>query len=433
VESLKLCPMPLPQSCIRSFRVYSFQAPIVVLLLLFSLTSIRAFAAAPQLSCSPASIRFGRVDVGQPETLMVTVTNGGLTSVTISGITVNNSAFATTKLSLPLTLTAGQSVDVNVTFTPATTGWFGANISFSSNSSNALVVQASGTGASSEALTASPSSLSFGQVAVGHSSSLPLTLKNAEPWKVEITAVQTSGNGFSITVPEFPLTLGVGQSISLTATFTPTSAGAVGSSVFVYGPGLAIPLTGTGTSGGAGTLSISPTSLNYGNVAVGTTDTLPVTISATGASVTVSSASSSSSLFALSGASFPLTIAAGKSVSMNVVFTPKSSGSVSGSLSFTSNASDSVATESLTGDGTVTPYSVNLWWNPSSDVVGYNVYRSASSSGSYARINSALDANTAYTDNSVVAGNTYYYAATSVNSSGQESSLSTPPVQAVVP
>jgi hypothetical protein len=417
----------------RPVCVHSFQVLTLAALLLFSLAPIRAFAAAPQLSCSPASIQFGQVDVGRPETLMVTVTNGGRTSVTISAITVNNSAFATSKLSLPLTLAAGKRVDVNVTFTPTATGWSSATIAFSSHSSNALVVEAGGTGVSHKALTTSPSSLEFGRVAVGHSSSLRLTLTNAQSWKVDITGVQTSGNGFSISGPKFPLSLGVGKSVSLTATFTPTSAGTVGSSVFVDSPGLSIPLTGTGTSGGAGTLSISPASLNYGNVGVGTTDTLPVTVSAAGASVTVSSASSSSSLFVLEGASFPLTIAAGKSVSMNVAFTPKSSGSVSGSLSFTSNASDSKATESLTGDGTLTPYSVSLWWNPSSDVVGYNVYRSTSSSGSYSKINSALDANTAYTDNTVVSGNTYYYSATSVNSSGQESSLSKPPVEAAVP
>jgi fibronectin type 3 domain-containing protein len=135
----------------------------------------------------------------------------------------------------------------------------------------------------------------------------------------------------------------------------------------------------------------------------------------------------------MEGTSFPLTITSGQSVAFNVAFTPKSTGTVSGSLSFSSNASNSQASESMTGAGTTTPYSVSIWWNPSSDVAGYNVYRSTSSSGSYSKINSALDANTAYTDSTVTSGNTYYYAATSVNSSGQESSLSTPPVQAVVP
>ena len=92
-----------------------------------------------------------------------------------------------------------------------------------------------------------------------------------------------------------------------------------------------------------------------------------------------------------------------------------------------------MATESLTGVGTITSYSVNLWWNASSDVVGYNVYRSTSASGTYVKVNSGLDANTAYTDSTVTSGNTYYYEATSVNSTGQESARSTPPVQALVP
>jgi fibronectin type 3 domain-containing protein len=65
--------------------------------------------------------------------------------------------------------------------------------------------------------------------------------------------------------------------------------------------------------------------------------------------------------------------------------------------------------------------------------VGYNVYRSTGSSGSYAKVNSALDPNTAYTDNTVASGATYYYEATAVNSSGQESARSTPPVVASIP
>jgi fibronectin type 3 domain-containing protein len=44
-----------------------------------------------------------------------------------------------------------------------------------------------------------------------------------------------------------------------------------------------------------------------------------------------------------------------------------------------------------------------------------------------------VNPNTAYTDSTVVSGQTYYYAATSVNSSGQESALSTPPVEAAIP
>ena len=75
---------------------------------------------------------------------------------------------------------------------------------------------------------------------------------------------------------------------------------------------------------------------------------------------------------------------------------------------------------------------MNLAWNPVQQVIGYNVYRSYQSGGPYTRINSNLDPNTAYVDNSVVGGETYYYATTSVNSEGQESSYSNL-AQAVIP
>jgi fibronectin type 3 domain-containing protein len=147
----------------------------------------------------------------------------------------------------------------------------------------------------------------------------------------------------------------------------------------------------------------------------------------------VSSDASSNSQFVLNGASLPFTIAAGQSKSYNVSFAPKVSGTVSGSLSFTSNAGTSQMLESLTGIGAVQQHSVNLSWNASTGVVGYNIYRSTSSNGTYAKINSTVDANTAYTDGAVAAGQTYYYEATGVNSSGQESGRSTPPVQASIP
>jgi hypothetical protein len=425
--------MRLPQSIIRSFSARTiFFLTTGITIMLLGIVSGSASAATAQLVCTPTSLRFGDMVVGQTESLLVTVTNNGETSVTVSGIAASNSEFTTSTLSLPLILVAGQSVDLNVSFTPAEVGWTSGTIKFSSNASNAtLVLDVRGTGVSGESVTASPSIVSFGQVALGASSTVPVVLKNDRSSKVTLSALQITGSEFSASGLTLPLTLSSGQSVTVNVTFAPQSAGTIGGSLFVSGPTLNLPLTGTGTA--PGQLGIAPAPLNFGDVPVGTTQTQPITMSATGASVTVSSASSSSAEFVLEGASFPLTIAAGQNVSFNVAFTPQSSGTASGSLSFTSNAANSRALESLTGIGTVTPYSVNLFWNSGSDVVGYNVYRSNSPNGTYAKINSTLDANTAYTDSTVVSGQTYYYAATSVNSSGQESARSTPPVEAVVP
>jgi fibronectin type 3 domain-containing protein len=78
-------------------------------------------------------------------------------------------------------------------------------------------------------------------------------------------------------------------------------------------------------------------------------------------------------------------------------------------------------------------HSVSLSWNPStSQVTGYNVYRSSAAGGPFGKVNSTLDSATAYTDGSVASTHTYYYVTTAVNSSGQESAYSNQ-VQVVVP
>jgi len=429
--------MRLPQSTIQPLFVPRINlATVGPVIALLGMMLISASAASAQLVCSPPNLRFGSVVVGQTETLLTTVTNSGQTSVTLSGATATNVQFTASGLSLPLVLQAGQSVDVSASFTPTSLGYRGGAIRFTSNASNAnLMLDVTGAGTTNEAVTASPSVVSFGQVAMGTSSTVPVVLTNSRSWRVYLLAFQTTGTEFSISGPGLPLILNPGKSVALNVTFSPKSSGLVGGSVFVSGPSeAAIPLTGTGVAATTpAQLTLTPGPLNFGNVPVGTTETLPITMSAVGASVTVSSAGSSSSQFVLNGASFPVTIAAGHSISFNVAFTPQSSGTVSGSLAFASTASNSGTTESLTGVGTATQYSVNLSWNPSSDVTGYNLYRSTAANGKFLKINSSVNPNTAYTDTTVVSGQTYYYAATSVSSSGQESSLSTPPVGAAVP
>jgi fibronectin type 3 domain-containing protein len=56
--------------------------------------------------------------------------------------------------------------------------------------------------------------------------------------------------------------------------------------------------------------------------------------------------------------------------------------------------------------------------------VGYNVYRGGKTGGPYSKINNTLDANTAYTDNTVQSGKTYYYVTTAVDGTGAESMYS---------
>jgi hypothetical protein len=76
---------------------------------------------------------------------------------------------------------------------------------------------------------------------------------------------------------------------------------------------------------------------------------------------------------------------------------------------------------------------VDLSWkaSTSNDVAGYNVYRGPDGV-SWTKINVSLVPAILYSDSTVANGTTYYYAATAVDISGDESSK-TAPVKAVVP
>jgi hypothetical protein len=372
--------------------------------------------------CSPASLLYGGVAVGQTETLLVSVINNGQSSVTISSVSTSNSAFEISKLNLPRVLAAGQHLEVSVTFAPKVTGAASGQVTFANASKPLLIMAVTGEGVASESVTASPASVSFGKVAVGASSTLPVVLTNTRSWKVTLTSLHTLGSAFTVGGATFPLTLAAGQTVSLNVTFKPQTVGLVGGRSFFAGPALSIPLTGIGAS--KPRLLITPARLSFGNVAESGTETLTAALSTVGGSVTISSASSSDSQFAVTGATFPLVVPAGQVVPLDVVFTPLHGGTQSATLSLASNAENSLTSEVLTGTGTV-PY-VTLSWNASTSpgVTGYNIYRKTSPTGSYTRINSSLDPDTSYQDATVVGPATYYYATTAVNKKGKESGYS---------
>ena len=182
----------------------------------------------------------------------------------------------------------------------------------------------------------------------------------------------------------------------------------------------------TTVNAGPGQLAVAPTTMNFGNLAVGSKSAQKGTLTAGTTDITVSSAAWNGQGYALSGITFPVTVPAGQSVPFSVTFDPQAPGSAPGTVAFVSDATNSPTTETLTGSGTQqqSGHSVALSWNPSSSqVVGYNVYRRASG-GSYAKINPSVSATTSYTDTSVQSGTTYDYVTTAIDSSNVESAYS---------
>ena len=96
--------------------------------------------------------------------------------------------------------------------------------------------------------------------------------------------------------------------------------------------------------------------LSFGNVPVGTSRTLALTVTNCGnASLTISSSQSSNPLFAISGASNTClqSVAVGASCAIPVVFTPPAAGPASGTLSLVSDAQVPQASVALSGFGAI--------------------------------------------------------------------------------
>src|SRR5207245_1314450 len=268
----------------------------------------------------------------------------------------------------------------------------------------------------------------FGTVLAGNNSSLQETLTNTGGSSVTISQANVSGSGFSVS--GVPATLAAGQSANFNVTFAPQSSGAVTGSVSIVSNAsnstLKITLSGTGTT--PGVLSASAQTLSFGSVQVNSSTTQSETLTNTGGTaITVSQANVSGSGFSIRGLSLPLTLIAGQSFTFGATFAPTAGGSASGAISLSSDASNSTLTISLSGTGTGPPHhNVSLNWtsSTSTDVVGYNVYRRTIAGGPYTKINTSLNPTTAFVDNSVQAGQTYYYVTTAVDGTGLESAYS---------
>ena len=189
----------------------------------------------------------------------------------------------------------------------------------------------------------------------------------------------------------------------------------------------------------AGQLSVSPSTLAFGQVEVGQKLTKTGTIKAGNARITVSSADWSGEGFSVSGITFPLTVAAGQSVPFNVTFAPQKGGSSSGNISFLSDASNSPNNTAFTANASVASASpassahrVTLSWRSNNGAAGYNIYRGASPAGPFSKINPSPHPNSSFTDTSVEDGATYFYITTALNQRGKESKPSNQ-VQVTIP
>lgn len=204
-------------------------------------------------------------------------------------------------------------------------------------------------------LTLSPTSLNFGPVAVGSSSAAQtVTVSNTGTGNLSITDISSDNTQFTFTSAALPITLSAGASTTVDVLFSPTSLGnQSGNIIFTHnapGSPTSLPVQGIGADAGP-TFSVSPASVNFGNVAVGNTVNATVTVSNNGLSnpLNISSVVAAPGVFSVSPTS--ATIPPLGNQVFTVSFTPTSGGAFNGTLTFNHDAPGSPNTVNLTGNG----------------------------------------------------------------------------------
>ena len=200
--------------------------------------------------------------------------------------------------------------------------------------------------------SASPASLSFPSQAVGTAGSpLTLTLENTGSLALTPTSITMTGN-FSETDNCVSTSVAAGGSCAIQVTFAPQATGPLSGTMTVfaniYGGQLTVDLTGTGTA--AGVVSLSPSSVSFGQVEVGTTSApLQVTAANSGTSaIAVSSILVTPPFVLNSNACGTSSIPANTDCQLQVEFAPTQPGPAAGLLTFT----DAAGTQTVELDGT---------------------------------------------------------------------------------
>ena len=357
----------------------------------------------PTISAQPTS---QTVAVGQTATFSVTATGTGTLTYQWKKNGTSISGATSASYTTPATIASDNGASFTVTIT-STTG------NVTSNAAT-LTVNAP------PSITTQPASAT---VIAGQTATFSVVASGTAPlayqWKMNGTAIGgatsssyttpatatgNSGEQFTVTV-----TNGAGNITSNPATLT------VNAATFI--------------------LNANQTTLSFSSVNIGSNSVLPVIFTNAGNSnVTISNVSVSGAGYTSGGVSSGQILTPGQTATLNVTFAPAGTGLIPGSVTVTSNATNSPASITLSGTGVQpVPHSVTLTWTASTSTVsGYNAYRSTVSGGPYTKLNSTPIAATTYVDSTVQAAQTYFYVVTSVDSSGVESADSTE-VSATVP
>ena len=333
--------------------------------------TVNTVTLEPNISVSPTSLDFGSVTVGYTSSAQtVTVSNTGTANLNVGSVSTTGDFTIQTDNCSGATVSAGGNCTVDVVFEPTAEGALSGTLSIPSDdpdTSNVNVaLSGTGTVVPEPNISVSPAAKDFGSVTVGETSApQTFTVSNTGTADLNIYAVTKTGD-FTITADSCSsATVTAGSNCTVTVLFAPASEGFLTGTISIPSddpdtPTMDVALSGTGVAATVPlpNISVTPSSLAFGNVVVGETSApQTVTVANTGnADLTVTNVVIIGDFAITSTTCVVPTLAPGASCTADVVFSPTGLGDLNGILSIESDDPDSAVVDvALSGTGIPTP------------------------------------------------------------------------------
>ena len=317
-----------------------------------------SLASCGNVTLSPGPLTFAPQPVATiSASRPVVLHNGQATALTINRISgggANPGDFQQTN-NCGASLAAGASCTLNVSFAPSALGARSATLNVSDNAANSpQVIALSGTGTAP--VTLSSASLNFGTVVIDTTKNFnPVTLSNL--MNVALTGINITVTGSAYSqVNTCGTSIAAHTTCSITVTFAPTTAGTQTGTVIIADSAVNSPQTISLTGLGQLPVTVSPLTLGFGIVKVGTTTT-PKTVTVKNnqkVSLNITSIAFTGTDpgdYAQSATTCGSNLAAGAKCTISITFTPKATGGRPASLTITDSAITSPQSMNLVGTG----------------------------------------------------------------------------------
>lgn len=279
-----------------------------------------------------------------------------VTDISVSGVNQSDYSIKGISVTLPYTLQAGETITVSVRFNPTLEGDKVASVNFNTSVgaySVAMLGRAVRPGVSMS------SSLNFGNLRVGATKTMSMTISNTGTTDVRVLSIAKTGDNAIMFASDVnsAFTLAANESRTINVTFTALSGGFKWASLVVKTDASANDLTTTLLgNGGAAILSVA-SSADFGSVNVGDFRSVQLTVNNQGdAPLQINT----SMIGGLNSSDFtvttpmPILIASGSSGLITVQFQPATSGAKVATLTLNNNSDVNAVDVELRGQAGVT-------------------------------------------------------------------------------